>query len=92
MNQMHELKKREHLLRERVRSAPTGEFGASQEDRRWVVHQLIEMRELTDEHLRSVPASERQYEEYRLSFVLPLYTYLSRAYDVYYADIAEARR
>jgi hypothetical protein len=92
MNPVVELKSLERQLRDRIRDTPVGEFGALPGERSWVLRQLTRMREAMDAHIASVPASERRYEEYRLEFILPLYTYLSRAYEAYYCEAAETRR
>ena len=92
MNQLSELKRRERLLRTRMGEARPGEFGAQPSDRRFVRTNLAIMRALVRQHLAELPVQERRFEEYRLDFILPLYTYLNRAYEVYYDELVEARR
>ena len=84
MHRIFELKRRERRLRAKIRLAAVGEYRASPEDRSWIVHHLAEMRMIVDRHLAELPSSERQYEEYRLEFELPMFTYLSRAYLLFY--------
>jgi len=86
MHWLPKLRRRERRLRDKIRQAADGGSGASTGDRSWIVHHLAEMRMIIDRHLAEMPFSERQYEEYRLEFELPMFTYLSRAYLLFYPD------
>ena len=88
MDRITELRKRERRLRDKIRQAPVGEFGVSSSDRSWIVHHLSEMRMIFERHLAEMPSSEREYEEYRLEFELPMFNYLSRAYELFYPEAA----
>ena len=87
MDRVSELRKRERRLRVRIRQASVGERGISPSDRSWMVHHLSEMRMIVERHLAEMSSSERQYEEYRLEFELPIFNRLSRAYDLFYPEV-----
>ncbi len=88
MDRISELRRRERKLRDKVCQAPVGEFGATPSDQSWVVHHLSEMRMIFERHLAELPVSKRQDEEYRLEFELPLFSQLSRAYELFYPEAA----
>ena len=75
-----------------VRQAPSGEFGVTPSDRMRIMRELLEMREIVDSHLRELPESERENEEYRLEFVFPLLQYLSRGYFVLFPELVRELR
>ncbi len=85
MNHVSELRMRERRLRVRVSGTLTGDRGVSEEDRVWILAELSEMQMLFDRHLAAIPASERRYEQYRLEFELPLFSYMSRTYEMFCA-------
>lgn len=92
MDRIFELKKRERRLRDRLRQAPVGEFGASPGDRCWILHHVSEMRMILERHLADSSSSERQYEEYRLELELPMFNHLSRAYELFYPEASCSSR
>ena len=85
MDHVSELRMRERRLRSRVSGTLAGDRGVSEEDRAWILAQLSEMQMLFERHLSHIPASEREYEQYRLEFELPLFSYMSRTYELFYA-------
>lgn len=84
MNHMNELKKRERQLRTRVRSTSASEFAVTPDERAWLLNHLTGMQTIRDLYLAGVPDEEREYALYRLDFLLPLFTYLSRAFDLHH--------
>lgn len=89
MDHVSELRNRERQLRARVSGSFSADSGVSPDDREWIMCQLAGMRALFDRHLSEIPAEGREYEEYRLEFDLPLWSYLSRTYEFFYPAAAE---
>jgi hypothetical protein len=83
MDNVSELRIRERRLRARVSGTLTGEHGVSEDDRVWITAQLSEMQMIFERHVATLPAAERQYERYRLEFELPLFSYMSRTYELF---------
>ena len=90
MNHVSELRMRERRLRARVSGTLTGDRGVSEEDREWIAAELGEMEMLLERHLAEIPSAQRQYERYRLEFELPLFSYMSRTYELFCALSARA--
>jgi hypothetical protein len=78
MDRVSDLRLRERRLRTRVTAAYRCERGFTPRDLASINEQLAEMRMILERHLAELPAPEREYEEYRLEFLLPVYSYMRR--------------
>ena len=92
MDHGSELRRCERQLRERVSGTLAGDSGVTPDDREWIMAKLAKMQQLFRRHLSGIPEHERQYEAYRLEFALPLWSYLSRTYELFYLLESEATR